>query len=194
MAEPGIEDRIVASIRRIVRAIDLHSRRLVEQHGLTAPQLATLEAVQRLGDPTVGALARAVHLSQPTVSGIVDRLERQGLVRRERSTADRRAVVVRLAPPGKRALDEAPSLLQDTFRRNLTRLADWEQTSLLAALQRIAAMMDAESLDASPYFETGPVLPAEPAADEARAGRAEGSRPAEPASEATPAGRDRRSG
>jgi len=164
MAEPEIEDRIVASIRRIVRAIDLHSRRLVEQHGLTAPQLATLDAARRLETPTVGGLARAVHLSQPTVSGIVDRLERQGLVQRERSTEDRRAVAVRLTTQGERALGEAPSLLQDTFRRNLSRLADWEQSWLLAALERIAAMMDAETLDAAPYFETGPVLPAEPEA------------------------------
>jgi DNA-binding MarR family transcriptional regulator len=162
MAGTDTEDRIVASIRRIVRAIDLHSRRLVEQHGLTAPQLATLDAARRLGAPTVGSLARAVHLSQPTVSGIVDRLERQGLVRRERLAEDRRAVAVQLTAEGERALAEAPSLLQDTFRRNLSRLAEWEQSFLLAALQRIAAMMDAESLDASPYFETGAMLPADP--------------------------------
>lgn len=165
MAETDLEDRIVASIRRIVRAIDLHSRRLVEQHGLTAPQLATLDAARRMGGPTVGALARAVHLSQPTVSGIVDRLVGRGLVKRERSTADRRTVAVCLTAEGQRALGTAPSLLQDTFRRNLSRLAEWEQTSLLAALQRIAEMMDAEALDAAPYFATGPVLPEEPADD-----------------------------
>ncbi|MDX1650355.1 MAG: MarR family transcriptional regulator [Myxococcota bacterium] len=166
MDEPELEDRIVASIRRIVRAIDLHSRRLVEQHGLTAPQLATLDAARRLDAPTVGSLARAVHLSQPTISGIVDRLERQGLVRRERLAADRRAVAVRVTAEGEKALALAPSLLQDTFRRNLSRLAEWEQHGLLAALQRIAAMMDAEALDASPYLETGPVLPADSGADE----------------------------
>jgi DNA-binding MarR family transcriptional regulator len=79
------EDHIVAAIRRIIRAIDLHSRQLLESHKLTGPQLATMRAAQKLDGPTTSALARAVHLSQPTVSGILNRLERSGLVRRERS-------------------------------------------------------------------------------------------------------------
>ncbi len=156
-APSEIEDLIVASIRRIVRAIDLHSRRLVEQHGLTAPQLAILAEAQRLGDATIGALARGVHLSQPTVSGIVDRLERHGLVRRERRESDRRTVRVAVTGAGAAALRDTPSLLQDTFRRQLSALQDWERTALLSALQRIASMMDAESLDAAPYLDTGPI-------------------------------------
>lgn len=149
------ESEIVASIRRIVRAIDLHSRRLVEACGLTAPQLATLAAVARLGGSSIGALARAVHLSQPTVSGILDRLERQDLVRRERSQVDRRSVMVTVTPDGERVLEKAPSLLQDTFRNQLGRLEAWERTWLLSALQRIAAMMDADALDAAPLLDTG---------------------------------------
>lgn len=154
---PVDEDRIVASIRRIVRAIDLHSRHLMEAHGLTAPQLATLAEAARLADASIGALARAVHLSQPTVSGIVDRLERRGLVRREAAARDRRSRMIRVTPRGRRVLREAPSLLQDTFRARLARLEEWERTSLLAALQRVAAMMDAEALDAAPLLETGPI-------------------------------------
>ena len=75
-----VEDQIVASIRRIIRAIDLQSRRLLDQHKLTGPQLATLREADKLGEISVSTLARAVHLSQPTVSGILNRLERRGLV------------------------------------------------------------------------------------------------------------------
>jgi DNA-binding MarR family transcriptional regulator len=151
------EDRIVASIRRIVRAIDLHSRHLMDEHGLTAPQLATLAEAERQGAASVGALARALHLSQPTVSGILDRLERRALVRRQRAEHDRRSVAIVVTEEGSRVRRAAPSLLQETFRQRLSRLEDWERHWLLAALQRVAAMMDAEALDAAPVLETGPI-------------------------------------
>jgi DNA-binding MarR family transcriptional regulator len=156
MAHPDpLEDEIVSALRRIVRAIDLQSRRMVEQCGLTSPQIVVLREASRIESASIGTLARAATLGQPTVSGIVDRLEAQGLVRRERSTQDRRSSVVNVTPKGARALKKAPSLLQDRFRAELARLEDWERTQILALLQRLASMMDAEAIDAAPMLETG---------------------------------------
>jgi DNA-binding MarR family transcriptional regulator len=152
-----IEDHIVVALRRIVRAIDLQSRRMVDACGLTGPQLVVLREAAELNGASVSALARAVSLSQPTVSGILERLEKRGLVQRERSEQDRRAVFVSVTAEGARVLREAPSLLQDRFRRELTRLKDWERTQLLATLQRLAEMMDAEAIDAAPMLETGAI-------------------------------------
>lgn len=156
----GMEERIVASIRRIIRAIDLQSRRLLERYHLTGPQLATLREASRLDSPSTSALARAVHLSQPTVSGILNRLEARGLIRRERSMDDRRTLVISVTRDGERLLEEAPSLLQDRFHAELARLEDWERHWLLSALERIASMMDAEAIDAAPILQTGPMEPA----------------------------------
>lgn len=156
----AIEDHIVAALRRIVRAIDLQSRRMVDACGLTGPQLVVLRAVGRLSGASVSALARSVSLSQPTVSGILERLERRGLVRRERREHDRRSVFVSMTPEGGRVLHEAPSLLQDRFQRELARLEEWERTQMLSILQRVAGMMDAEGLDAAPILETGTLAPA----------------------------------
>jgi len=154
----SIEDQIVAAIRRIMRAVDLHSRHLAEDHGLTGPQLAPPQAASRLGEASsTGALARAVHLSGPTVTGILDRLAKRGLVERARSGSDRRSVTITITPQGEEVMAAAPSLLQDRFRAELARVEGWEQTMILAMLQRIAAMMDAESLDASPVLVPGPV-------------------------------------
>ncbi len=154
-----VEDQIVASIRRIIRAIDLQSRRLQDRYKLTGPQLATLREARKLGRPSISALARAVHLSQPTVSGIVSRLERRGLVVRNRSEGDKRSVVIEVTDEGQDVLDEAPSLLQERFRAELAHLEDWERHWMLSALERIASMMDAEGIDAAPILETGPVAP-----------------------------------
>lgn len=155
--ELSAEDQIVAAIRRIIRAVDLHSRRLVDTCGLTGPQLAVLREAMRGRLPSVSALARGVHLSQPTVTGIVDRLERRGLVERNRDAADRRAVNIRVTAEGRKTLDAAPSLLQDRFLTELSKLRDWELSMTLASLQRIAEMMEAESLEASPLLIAGPV-------------------------------------
>jgi len=150
-----LEDRVIAALRRITRAIDLHSRGLMQQVGLTAPQLAALQAIGRLQPITVGELAKSIHLSQATLTGILTRLETRILVSRVRSVSDRRTVVVELTEEGRAVLEDTPSLLQDQFRRELLKLQEWEQTQMLATLQHIAAMMDAEEIDAAPVLATG---------------------------------------
>jgi hypothetical protein len=62
---------------------------------------------------------------------------------------------VSVTPKGARALKTAPSLLQDRFRAQLAQLEDWERTQMLALLQRLASMMDAEAIDAAPLLEVG---------------------------------------
>lgn len=146
------EDQIVAAIRQIIRAVDLQSRRLVDGHGLTGPQLAVLQEAGRLGPTPPSTLARAVHLSQATVTGILQRLERRQLVSRQRSAQDRRSVLIELTDQGRAVLKSSPSLLQDRFRQSLQRLEEWERLQMLATLQRIATLMDADQLDASPHL------------------------------------------
>jgi DNA-binding MarR family transcriptional regulator len=151
------ENEIVASIRQIVRAVDMHSRHLVEVFGLTGPQVATLQEVVRLGPTPVTALARSVHLSPGTVSGIVQRLERRGLLQRERSDTDRRTVLISITVDGQRVVDAAPSLLQDRFREELERLEDWERLMILSTLKRIAGLMGAEQIATEPHLITDTV-------------------------------------
>ena len=89
---PVVEDGIAVALQHIVRALDLHSRWFVEEHGLTGPQIATLRAALRRERTSAGELARTVCLSQPTVTGILDRLERKGLIVRSRGERDRRSI------------------------------------------------------------------------------------------------------
>jgi len=153
------EQQIVAAIRRIIRAVDLHSRRLVEGYGLTGPQLVVLEAVTRRGSVSPSTLARVVHLSQATVTGIVQRLERRGLIERTRSTTDRRSVEITPTRAGRVLIDAAPSLLQDRFRAALSGLEDGERLQILATLERVASLMDAGRLDTSPHLTPGEIEP-----------------------------------
>ncbi len=148
----SVEHQIVAAIRQIVRAVDLQSRRLVENCGLTGPQLATLHEAARLAPASPSAIARAVHLSQGTVTGILQRLERRGLIARRRSEVDRRAVIVEVTAEGQKILGGAPSLLQDRFKEELERLETWERLMILSMLQRVAGLMGAGQIDAAPHL------------------------------------------
>lgn len=153
----GVEDQVIAVLRRISRAMDLHSRLLLKTCGLTSPQLTALHAIRRLQSVTVGSLAREIHLGQATVTGILGRLESRGLVSRTRGSQDRRSVLVELTEAGADFVCEAPSPLQERFHDELSRLEEWERTMILSTLQRIAAMMDAEQIEASPVLVSGVV-------------------------------------
>ena len=155
--EYSVEGEIVAALRRIIRAVDLHSKYLAQQYGLTGPQLVVLQFLEKRGAATTGQLADSVSLGQATLSNILERLSRKGLIERRRSEEDRRRVMNELTAAGRDAIKVAPPLLQERFAKALNGLADWEQTLILSTLQRVAEMMHAEEIEASPVLVTGPV-------------------------------------
>lgn len=137
-----LEDEIVHSLRRIVRAIDVHSRALSRRYELTWPQLAALCELERLGTCPVGRLAAEMHVGAPTVTGITDRLERDGLVKRLREQGDRRRVLVQLTPQGERLLELKPPLLNEHMRAALLQLPERQQNQMRSTLVRLAEMME----------------------------------------------------
>lgn len=152
-----IGEQVLVAVRRIIRAVDLNSRSLLQKHGLTGPQLVVLKSLARTGEVSVGALAKDVHLSQGTVTGIVHRLEKRNLVTRTRGERDKRQIFVQVTTKGETLLREVPSLLQERFVSQFARLADWEKSLILSSVQRIVSMLEAEAIDASPVLTTGPI-------------------------------------
>ncbi len=152
--ESRVSDALVA-IRRIVRAAEFASRDLARTTGLTPSQLIVLQIVAREGEPGAGAIAEAARLSQATVTALLDKLEARGLVIRNRGSQDRRRVSVELTEEGRRALADMPDVLQDRFAARFENLADWEQASIIAGLERVAALLHAEGIDASPVLDVG---------------------------------------
>jgi DNA-binding MarR family transcriptional regulator len=148
----SLEDRIVVALRRISQAIDVWSRHMLQNYGLTSPQLATLREIQAGKNVSTGTLATALHLSQPTVTGILSRLEQRGLIARERSEDDRRSVLATVTEEGKALVAKSPALLRDRFCQELVRLPTVEQEQILSTLQRVAEMMHAPEAGDEPYF------------------------------------------
>jgi DNA-binding MarR family transcriptional regulator len=152
----SLDDQIVVALRRINQAIDVWSRHLWQGYGLTSPQLATLREILAGQSASPGTLATALHLSQPTVTGILGRLERRGLIRRERSLTDRRSILAVATDRGRELAENAPPLLRDRCRSELAKMPTWQQTEILAVLQRVAEMMHAPEIAESPFFFNDP--------------------------------------
>ena len=94
------ETRVLSAIRRIVHAVDSHSKELERALGITLPQLVVLRGIRTLGEVNTGELSAAASLSPATVTTILDKLEARGLVVRYRNAADRRVVHSKLTARG----------------------------------------------------------------------------------------------
>ncbi|MFC1602707.1 MarR family winged helix-turn-helix transcriptional regulator [Pseudomonadota bacterium] len=147
-------DKVLVALRQIIRAIDLHSKKLERESGLTGPQLLVMKAIIQADPATAGQVAREVNLSQATVTSILDRLERKVYLRRERSNEDKRKVLIQLTEAGRAVLKQAPALMQENFILGFERLEEWEQNLILSSLQRVANMMQAGELDAAPLLDS----------------------------------------
>ncbi len=142
---------VLSTLRQIIRAIDIHSRQLSKQYGLTGPQLIVISEIGQYGPMTIGELARRISLSQATVTTILDRLELKELATRERDSRDKRRVYVAITEKARTILESHPNFLQDAFVRRFNALEDWEQTLILSSIQRLSAMMNAQDLPADAF-------------------------------------------
>jgi DNA-binding MarR family transcriptional regulator len=152
---PNYEDEVLRSLRRIIRAVDLYSRKLISEHGLSGPQLLCLRQLDAKGALPTGHLADAMSLSAATVCGILDRLEARGLLTRERQADDKRRVLVALTTAGHKLVGQAPPPLQDGFLFKLRALPLGQQAQINRTLKNLVSMMSAEGLDAAPMLLSG---------------------------------------
>ena len=125
--------------------------------GLTVPQLLCMRAISQaeVEDCTLALVADEVHLSRSTVSAIIERLVKAGLVRRDRSTRDRRRLKLSLTAAGEQLLGTTPRPLQDRFLSRFAGLPLERQRLLLEAIEEVVEMMDAQELDAAPILMPG---------------------------------------
>ena len=155
--------QILRALRRIIRRTSEHSRNVGKHGGVSVPQMLCLKALSEFPEDvetTVAMVATAVQLSAPTVSRILDKMEKTGFVARERSSKDRRRVCVSLTETGWQRIENLPTPLHEQFLKRLETLDPIECLGLLKALERIVELMDAEGIDAAPLLtpelEVGP--------------------------------------
>src|SRR6185312_5298766 len=103
---------------------------------LTGPQLTVIKLLEGLGDLSLSELSERIRAQNSTVTGIIDRMEREGLVVRARSTEDRRVVHIRLTPKGAKIAGEIAIEPMEVFRHALAGLSAGEMRDLLRILTK----------------------------------------------------------
>lgn len=155
-----MDERLEASLvalRRIFLCTETASRSLAKQYGLTPTQLLCLQVIDGADDPTPSLVARRLSISHGTTTALLDRLEERGMIERVRDGADRRRISLRLREAGLQSLTAAPGSLQKRFEDRFCALENWERAFLVAALERVANILDADDLEAAPVLEAGEI-------------------------------------
>jgi len=110
---------------------------LAGQYGLTGPQLAVIKMLEPVGRLSLSELSEKIRARNSTVTGIIDRMEREGLVTRVRSKSDRRVVHIQLSQKGQELAANIPVEPVHIFRQALSELSAEEARVLLTILKRL---------------------------------------------------------
>ena len=114
------------------------TKELARRAELTGPQLTVLKLLEGVGDLSLSELSDRIRAQNSTVTGIIDRMEREGLVARSRSTADRRVVHIRLTEKGAEIAREIAVEPMEIFRTAMDSLSPGEMRELLRLLTKVA--------------------------------------------------------
>ena len=138
---------IIQSFRKILRTIDDFSAELKHKHNITGPQAGTLKIISQNGPITLTDVCGRTFRHITTVGGIVDRLERDGYVVKNRDTEDRRKVLLAATAKGKRLASSAPFAGPVRAMNALARLPTKEILRINNSLETLSRIMEEEMRD-----------------------------------------------
>jgi DNA-binding MarR family transcriptional regulator len=135
-ARPEV-DAIVETIIYLYTESRRLTKGLASQFGLTGPQLTVIKLLETFDNLSLSSLSERIRAQNSTVTGIIDRMEREGLVRRERSTSDRRVVHIRLSDKGQKLARQIQVEPMEIFRGALLSLSQADLRDLLRIMNRL---------------------------------------------------------
>ena len=142
------------SIRKIVRAINLESKRIEKDYALSIPQLLTLKFLEEKVEykSTMKEIKEHLSLNASTVSGIVARLDSKGLIARLPNPNDKRSTPIILTSRGNKLIKQTDESLHERVMRKSNSLTDEEYQKILVSFKTIIKIFDIDDLDASPII------------------------------------------
>ena len=143
---------VLSRVTRLARHLDLARRTAFAEHGLETWEFDVLSALRRSGAPyelSPGRLLRETLVTSGTMTNRIDRLVTKGLVERLPDPADRRGVLVRLTPTGRRRVDDALAGLLEQERRLLREISADDRVMLADLLRAVVAPFDAPVIAAA---------------------------------------------
>lgn len=154
-AEPDVGRSVIRQLRVIIRALQGHSRAVERACGISASQLWALWELQRTPGLNVSDLSRRLSVHASTTSNLLDKLEQQRLIERQRPEKDQRIVRLYVTDAGLALLDKAPAAPQGELNRALHSLPSGCLQELDECLGRLVEVMNTTEVKAGlqPYEE-----------------------------------------
>ena len=141
MQDDRLRSNLANAVVRLFRQVNRVHNRLFADHDVSAEQAHILLLLGVYGPMTIGKLQKHLSLSSATLTGAIDRLEVQELVRRTPSTDDKRAFVLEsLLPARKRAQLEA--IVDKGDQKCFSVLSATERKELLRLLEKCATHLE----------------------------------------------------
>jgi len=131
-------DRIIEAIVYLYTESRRVTKALARQHGLTGPQVTVLKILEGFGTLSLSELGDRMSAKRSTITGIVDRMERDGLVRRRRSSEDRRVIHLEATDRGAAIADAVPVTAMQIFSSALRSLSEEDRVELMRILGELA--------------------------------------------------------
>ncbi len=138
--------KIIDNLRRVFQVVNEQSKKAEKMSGITGPQLWAIKTIAQEAPIMVSEIARRMYLHPATVVGILDRLEKQGLVVRIRSTEDRRVVRVELTGQGRALVEKSPEVAQGLLVAGLEKLSISTLENIAQALDRMTGILGAQNI------------------------------------------------
>lgn len=144
---------VMQSLRRIIKCLQDYSQKVYSHYGITGPQLWVLKTIYQSGSLSLGELSKDMYLHPSTISGLVDRLEKKGVVLRDRNEEDRRVVKVQLTPKGNRVVKRAPTPVQGKMIYGLRKLKKDDLILIYHSVLKLVEIMEAQNVKATFLFD-----------------------------------------
>ncbi len=148
--------RILDSIRRLVRLLRVSDRQAQVELGVSGAQLFVLTELGKTPALSLGELAARTRTDQSSVSVVVTRLVEAGLITRNRDERDGRRLVLHLTRTGRAMLHKAPPVAQARLLSVFDRLPDEERKRFADTFEEIVTGVDADDGPAPMFFEDEP--------------------------------------
>jgi len=144
-------DRRVSQIESLLRQVSViirkRGREILADFGITPPQLNALVILLEDGQITMGELCDKMYLACSTATDLIDRMERNGLIARERDQSDRRVIRLKVLEPGHKVIDEVMKARKHYLGGVLGQIPEEEHDMLIKALGDLHKVMQESEVE-----------------------------------------------
>lgn len=145
---------ILVRIRQIVRSVNLESKRIEKEYGISIPQLLCLNFLSEKNNfqATHKEIKDFLQLNASTVTGIINRLEQKGFVARLPKKEDKRVGYIVITAKGAQLLNETPEPLHEQLSMKLKKLSEKDLEKLQNSFDAIIDFLNIEDVDGAPII------------------------------------------